>query len=241
MTMELKKISKKFGELYALKDVDLKIEDEGIKIIIGPNGAGKTTLVNVISGIIREDSGYILLNENKINHLSPHRRAKIGIARTYQIPKPFMNLTVRENILVGALFSGRLKKKDAIQRTEDVLKMLEISNIADKMANELTSDQMKFVDLGRALAGNPKYLFIDEIGAGLTESEIIELSNKIKLIGKEGISVIYIGHVMRLVKELGGRVIVFNNGSPMIEGTYDDIINNTDVLKIYFGEEHVKS
>lgn len=241
MTLELKKISKRFGELYALNNVDLKIENKGIKIIIGPNGAGKTTLVNVVSGILKEDSGHIFLKGNKINHLSPHKRARLGIARTFQIPKPFLNLSVYENVLVGALFSGRLNKRDAIERTEEVLKILEISDLANKQARELTSDEMKFVDLGRALAGNPYYLFIDEIGAGLTESEIVELSNKIKKIEKEGISIVYIGHVMRLVKELGGSVMVFNNGSPMVEGTYEEIINNPEVLKIYFGGEHVKS
>jgi branched-chain amino acid transport system ATP-binding protein len=237
MRLVIKNISKSFGKFYALNNINFNVEDNELKIIIGPNGAGKTTFVNVITGVLKEDKGDILLNDKKINHLPSYKRVHLGISRTFQVPSPFFNMTVYENILAGAIFSKRIEKDNILNKVEEILNILEISKLRDIPVKNLPTDQIKMVDFGRALAENPKFLFLDEIGAGLTDKEILDLAYKIKKIKKDfGLSIIYIGHVMRLVKELGGLITVFNNGKILTEGKYNEVLNNSEVRKIYFGE-----
>lgn len=240
--LSLRKVWKNFGRLAALRDVSLDFGENNLTAIIGPNGAGKTTLVNVTTGVFREDSGVIMLDAKQINKLSPNDRVKLGIGRTFQIPKPFPNLTVRENVEVGCLFSKRIKKHEIEEEIDEIMHLLGLKSIEGKLAGELNTEERKLVDLGRALASKPRYLFMDEMGAGLAEAEIISLSKLIKGIHKEKeISIIYVGHVMRLVKELESPIVVFSEGSPIFTGTYDEVISNENVVNIYLGERYAKS
>lgn len=240
--LALRKVWKNFGKLTALKDVSLDFGEKSLTAIIGPNGAGKTTLVNVITGVFQEDSGIIMLDGKQINKLSPNDRVKLGIARTFQIPKPFLNLTVRENVKVGCLFSKRTMKYEIDDEIDEIMKLLGLNSVEEKIAGELNTEERKLVDLGRALASKPRYLFMDEMGAGLAEGEIISLSKLIKKIHIEKeISIIYIGHVMKLVKELESPIIVFSEGSPIFTGKYDEIISNNNVVNIYLGDKYAKS
>lgn len=239
--LSLNGIGKKFGKLAALSDVNLDFRDNELNSIIGPNGAGKTTLINVVTGVFREDTGTISLYDKDINKLPSYSRTRLGISRTFQIPKPFLNLTVRENIRVGTLFSGRTTKGEVDEEVDGIMNLLGLEPISERQAEELNTEQRKLVDLGRALASKPKYLFMDEMGAGLAEGEIMTLSKLIKGIHKErGISVIYVGHVMKLVKQLDSPITVFSEGSPIFKGSYDEVTSNEEIIRIYLGERYAK-
>ena len=240
--LSLKGIWKNFGKLTALKNVNIEFQEGSLIAIIGPNGAGKTTLVNVTTGVFREDKGSIIIDNKAINRLSPDHRTKMGISRTFQIPKPFSNLTVRENVKIGGLFSGRANKRKIEEDSDRILGELGLKSMEGKRADDLNTEQRKLVDLGRAIASKPKYLFMDEMGAGLAETEIISLSKRIKKIqAEEGISVIYIGHVMKLVKELDCPIVVFSEGSPIFKGTYDEVMSNDEIIKLYLGDRYAKN
>ncbi len=240
--LAVENVRKNFGKLAALRDVNLRFEDKSLISIIGPNGAGKTTLVNVITGVLREDQGLIKLDGRLINKLPPNARIKLGVGRTFQIPKPFPNLTVRENIEIGSIFAKKIEKKDIDEEIDRILNLLGLKSLEDKTAGLLNTEQRKMVDLGRALATKPKYLFLDELGAGLAEGEILSLSKLIKKIqSEEGITIIYIGHVMRLVKELDSPIIVFSEGSPIFQGSFEEVVSNTKVIEIYLGDKYAKS
>ncbi len=237
-----KGIWKNFGKLSALKDVSIEFKEKGIIAIIGPNGAGKTTLVNVITGALKEDSGKINLDGKEINRLPPHARIRMGISRTFQIPRPFSNLTVLENIRIGSLFSGNSNKREIEEDTERIMKLLGIKSIEGKPAGKLNTEERRLVDLGRSLASRPKYIFIDEMGAGLAEGEVISLSKLIKKIQiEEEMSVIYVGHVMKLVKELESPVAVFSEGSPIFQGSFEEVISNDEIIKLYLGDRYAKN
>jgi branched-chain amino acid transport system ATP-binding protein len=238
----IKNVSVSFGKLKALNNVTYQVEAASLNTIIGPNGAGKTTLVNVVSGILHEDSGEIWMEGMKINAFSPSKRAKLGIARTFQIPKPFYNLTGYENIKIGAIFAGENDKKNAEEETERVIKILDLGSIVNKKCKELNTDQLKLIDLGRALVSKPKYMFVDEMGAGLSEHEIIGVSKLIRdIVEREKISIIYIGHVMKLVKELNAPITVFHEGSPIFRGSYTEVVQNKRVVEIYLGDRYAGS
>ncbi len=240
--LELRGIRKNFGKLAALNDVNLEFKENELIAIIGPNGAGKTTLINVITGVLKEDSGTIRYLHKEINVLPAYLRARLGINRTFQIPKPFSNLTVIENVRIGALFSNDKKGQTMEEEVERVLSLLRLKSLADKPAKELNTEQKKLVDLGRALVSRPKFLFMDEMGAGLAEEEILTLSNLIRGIQKdEGVSVVYVGHVMKLVKQLQCPIAVFSEGSPIFQGSYDEVTSNPAIIKLYLGERYAQS
>ncbi|MEM0195664.1 MAG: ATP-binding cassette domain-containing protein [Thermoplasmatales archaeon] len=239
--LRLTNVTKNFGKLAALKNVNLEFGEGEMNAIIGPNGAGKTTLINVITGVLREDTGIISFYNKNINRLPAYARTRLGINRTFQIPKPFLNLTVAENVRIGTLFSGISDKSQVDDEVENILDLLGLKTFSEKTAAQLNTEQRKLVDLGRALASKPKYLFIDEIGAGLAEGEIAALSSLIRGIQKkEGISIIYVGHVMKLVQQLECPITVFSEGSPIFHGSYDEVVTNDEIIKLYLGARYVK-
>ncbi|MFP3320499.1 MAG: ATP-binding cassette domain-containing protein, partial [Acidilobus sp.] len=199
-------------------------------------GAGKTTFVNLVTGVLSPDSGRIRMDSRCLLKLPPYERARLGIARTYQIPKPYPNLTVLENVLVSAYFAGGLRGEEALSAAEEALRFVGISSLADKLASELNAEQQKLVDFARALASRPKYLLIDEIGAGLSPEELEGLASKIRHLAKQGMGVLYVGHIMKMVRSVADWVVVMNEGKKVAEGTYDEIASNEEVIKIYLGE-----
>jgi branched-chain amino acid transport system ATP-binding protein len=168
--------------------------------------------------------------------LPPYERARLGVARTYQIPKSYPNLTVLENVLVSAYFAGGLRGEEALSAAEEALRFVGISSLADKLASELNAEQQKLVDFARALASRPKYLLIDEIGAGLSPEELEGLASKIRHLAKQGMGILYVGHIMKMVRSVADWVVVMNEGKKVAEGTYDEIASNEEVIKIYLGE-----
>jgi len=229
---------KSFGRLRAVDGFSMNIEPGAVKALIGPNGAGKTTFINLVTGVLSPDSGRIRMDRRCLLRLAPYERARAGVARTYQIPKPYPNLTVLENVLVSAYFAGGLRGEEAVSAAEEALRFVGISSLADKLASELNAEQQKLVDFARALASRPKYVLIDEIGAGLGPEELEGLASRIRNLAKQGMGVLYVGHIMKMVSSVADWVVVMNEGRKVAEGTYDDIASNEEVIKIYLGERH---
>jgi len=239
--LEAISLSISFGKLKAVDNFSMNVERGEVKALIGPNGAGKTTTVNLITGVLKPDTGKVVMDGRNLSKLSTHKRTRLGLARTYQIPKPYYNLTVLENVLVSSYYGAGLKGEEALSNAIESLKFVGIYSLADKLAKELNSEQQKLLDFARALATRPKYLLIDEIGAGLGVAEQEELARKIRGLGKEGYGIIYIGHLMKMVKDVSDLVIVMNEGKKIFEGTYNEAVNNEEIIKIYLGESYAKS
>ena len=234
--LEVKSLTKCFGGLVALKEVTLSLSRGRIKSIIGPNGAGKTTLFNVISGKYAPDGGGIFLGDQKISGESPERIALLGVARTFQVVKPFRNLTVLENVLIGTL--NRVAK--VRQAREQALEVLEYIGMADKAgwpAKNLTLEDLKRLELGRALAIRPRLLLLDEVMAGLNPAETEEFIDLIRRIRDDGVTILLIEHVMRAVLSLSDEVFVLNYGEKIYEGDTDGVMKDPRVIEAYLGEE----
>jgi branched-chain amino acid transport system ATP-binding protein len=235
-----KKISKRFGGVVALNQIDFEIYSNEIVGLIGPNGAGKTTLFNIISGLYQPTSGKIYFEDNDITGLSPHKICRLGITRTFQIVKPFLNMSVLENVKVGFLF-GRERIKSLIQAEKEALKIIEFLGLREKqhfLAHALTIADRKRLEIARALATKPKVLLLDEVLAGLNPTEILQAMSLIEAISKElKVTIFMVEHVIKAIVGLSNRVIVLHYGEKIAEGTVDEISNNSKVIEAYLGKE----
>ncbi len=232
-------LSKHFGGLAAINDVSFYLSSGEIVGLIGPNGAGKTTLFNLISGIYTPNHGVITFEGKKISGMKPHNIAKIGIARTFQLTKPFGMMTVLENAMIGNLFggSGTLNLKTA---KEEALKSIEFVNLINKIdmpVESLTSPDAKKLELARALASKPRILLLDEVMAGLNPSEVAEEMKLLQRVRNSmSISIFMVEHIMESVMGISDRVIVLSNGQKIAEGTPEQVCNNPVVIEAYLGE-----
>jgi branched-chain amino acid transport system ATP-binding protein len=229
-----------FGGLIALKGVSLTLSQGQIKSIIGPNGAGKTTLFNVISGFMAPWEGEIRFNNQSITGQPPEKIAHAGVARTFQVVKPFNNLTALENVLVGALnVHAHLRKA-----WEEAIGILEYIGMADKAewpARKLTLEDLKRLELGRALAIRPRLLLLDEVMAGLNPSEVEEFIALIRRIRNDGVTVLLIEHIMHAILSLSDEVLVLNHGEKIYEGDTQGVVKDRRVVEAYLGEEYFLS
>ncbi len=234
--LELKKVSKNFGGLKAVSQVSFSLEKGEILGIIGPNGAGKTTLFNTLTGFYKPDEGEIWFEGEKLIDLKPHQICKKGMVRTFQIVKPFLELTTLDNVMIAALN----RTKHIHEATEKALRTIEMVGLKDKaqtLATGLTLPHRKRLELARALATEPKLLLLDEVMAGLTPTEVDELIRLLKEINRQGITILLIEHVMRGVMALSQRVIVLNYGEKIAEGVPEEVVKNRQVIDAYLGEE----
>ncbi len=234
-----KELTKRFGGVTAVKDVDLTI-DEGMRLgIIGPNGAGKTTLFNMITGELKPTSGTIQFEGQPIQGLRPHAISKRGIGRTFQIVRVFDELPVYENVLIGAVAKNlRFKPtKEQHREVDRVLEMMNLQKFRDTMAKHLTVAAKKHVGLAIALAGKPRLLLLDECMAGLNFVEIDEMLRLLRTInGAMGITLVVVEHVMKVVMELCEKIVVIASGEKIAEGTPQEITTNQHVVDVYLGE-----
>ncbi|MBN1148551.1 MAG: ABC transporter ATP-binding protein [Anaerolineales bacterium] len=239
MILQIERVTKKFGGLTALDGVDLAVEEGEILGVIGPNGAGKSTLLNVIAGVYRPTSGTIRLRGEKISNLSADRICKQGVARTFQIPKPFAKMSALENVLVSASFGAPASHMDPAARAQEMLDFVGFTSAPGMLAASLNTAQLRRLDLARALASQPKLLLLDESAAGLTPNELADLQTLILKIRQHGVTVLIVEHLMRLIMELCDRIMVLHYGEKIAEGTPSEICEHEKVAKAYLGEDYL--
>lgn len=242
--LEGKNINISFGGISALGGVNFNLKEKEIVGLIGPNGAGKTTLFNVITGVYHPDEGAIHLESKNITNLKPHEICRQGIARTFQIPRPFLNLSCIENVLVSII--GRKEKiydKDQkIKEAKEILSFVGLNNYENVLAKNLTLIQKKKLEVARALATSPQIILLDEIFAGLNNTEIRDAVKLIKRIQNElEITQFWIEHIMGVIMEIAERIIVLDNGKKICEGKPSEITANPKVIKAYLGESDVRN
>jgi branched-chain amino acid transport system permease protein len=232
-------IRKTFRGVHALDGIDIDVREGEILGLVGPNGSGKSTFINVVSGHYRLDGGTLTFRDADISRLPAHRIAGAGIARTYQIPRPFDHLTVVDNVALPAMFgAARLDRRAALRDAE---RWLEFTGLADKaqwLPGDLNLHQRKFLELARALASRPRLLLLDEVLSGLTPTEIEGAILLIRRIRDEGATIVFVEHVMRAVRALTDRIVVLDHGQVIAEGTADDVMTRSDVMTAFLGKAH---
>jgi branched-chain amino acid transport system ATP-binding protein len=237
MLLEIENLSKSFGSVVAADTIDLEVGPGEALGIIGPNGAGKTTLFNLITGGLAPDRGTIRLNARDVTAVSPHERCRLGIARAHQIPQPFGNLTVFENLLVAAVHGQRLSERDAAGPCADILARTGLIARANTPVRMLTLLERKRLEMARALATGPHLLLLDEIAGGLTEAECRQLIGTIKDVHAAGTAIIWIEHIVHALLAVVGRLIVLDFGRKIAEGAPHQVMSSPEVRQIYIGIE----
>jgi branched-chain amino acid transport system ATP-binding protein len=237
LILQTEKLSKTFGSVVVAKQIDLEVEANMALGIIGPNGAGKTSLFNLIAGSLKPDSGTIRLDGGVITNTTPQARARAGIARSFQIPQPFGDLTVFENLLVAATASRGRRESETVENCAELLERTGLLTHANRLAGSLTLLERKRLELARALATEPRILLLDEIAGGLTESECNELVETIRDVRREGVTIVWIEHVVHALLAVVDRLLVLNFGSKIAEGDPDVVIASDAVREIYLGIE----
>nr|BBH95718.1 ABC transporter ATP-binding protein [Thermogemmatispora argillosa] len=239
--LELQGVTKFFDGLPAVKQLDFAVWRGEIVGIIGPNGAGKTTMIGLISGTLPLSSGQIRYRGHDISRLSPHQRAHLGIARTFQVTQPFKGLSVRENVMIGALFGRRgLKQAAAREAADAVLERVGLAAKAHYRADQLTVADRKRLELARALALEPELLLLDEVMAGLTRPEVEQAIALIRSIHDTGVTVLVIEHVMQAIMGLSQRIMVLHQGSKIAEGPPEQVLTDQRVIEAYLGERYAR-
>lgn len=231
-------VSKRFGGLAAVSDLSFTLEEGEILAIIGPNGAGKTTLLNMVSGLLIPDAGTITLDGQDITRESPEVRCHLGLGRAFQVVQPFPEMTVEENVRVGALF-GTPGTDEGTARavTEDALKTTGLWHLRHTPAEDLTLMQEKRLEIARALGTQPRVILLDEVMAGLRPREAAEAIELVKRVRAGGVTVVFIEHIMPVVKDLADRVIVMDYGRVLAEGLYGDVMGLPAVIEAYLGPD----
>ena len=235
--LALQDVSKSYGALRVTDRLSMHLAEGEALGIIGPNGAGKSTLFNLIAGGVSPDSGKILFQGKDITGLPPAERCKGGIGRSYQIPHPFAGMTVFENLLVGAAFGDDKREGEVYDRCVDVLRRTGLLKKANVKAGSLTLLERKRLEMARALATNPRVLLLDEIAGGLTEHECHELVGAVQDIHRQGVSIIWIEHVLHALKAVVSRLVVISFGKKIDDGQPDRVMNSPQVKEIYMGIE----
>ena len=233
--LRIDNVTKKFGGLVAVNDVSFSLAPGQILGLMGPNGDGKTTLVNLICGFYKPDSGMIKFNGRDITTLPAHKVSHTGLARTYQIPQPFGELTVLQNIIVAAMYGKGMNMSAAEQMAPEILERTDLVDKRDIIAKDMPTIALKRLEVARALAVDPKVLLVDEAAAGLNESELPRMLEILENIRQSGVSLILIEHVMKVMREAVDTILVIDEGSAIAEGTPEEVMKNQKVIECYLG------
>ncbi len=232
-------LCKRFGGLTAVDALSFTADDGEILGLIGPNGAGKTTTFNLISGVYPPDSGRLVLGGRDLTHLGPHERCHCGVGRTFQVVQPFEEMTVEENVMIGAIF-GRprpLSQNRARQEARRLLELVGLDPKAEQETRSLNAVELKRLEMARALAPAPRLLLLDEVMEGLTKAESDEAVTLVKKVRDLGVTVLLIEHVMSTVRDVCDRVIVMHYGRQLAAGTYAEVAGDPAVIEAYLGEK----
>ncbi len=232
--LQLERLVKSFGGFHALDGLSLALSEGEILGLVGPNGSGKTTCINVISGLYPPDSGTIEFDGTAIQGLKSHRLVRLGINRTFQMPKPFLTLTVRQNVEIAAAY-GRGPRTG--RAPGDLLDWLDLARLAERPAHELNSAQQKRLDLARALATAPRLLLVDELAAGLNPAELESMAETLREIARSGVALLVVEHLLGFLGALTQRVIVMNAGREIFEGALDQAARDKDVVAVFLGSD----
>lgn len=231
--LKIRSLNKSFGGVHAVNDVSFDVYQGEILGLIGPNGSGKSTTVNLISGVYGQDSGEIIFEDQVINKLSIPKRSRLGIGRTFQSPKPFTGLTVFESVFTVAIQS--MSFKEAEKKALSILETTDLIDVKEWNSERLPIERRKWLDMARILATNPKIIMLDEVMAGLNPSEIETSIDMVKRINQQGITILFIEHVMKAVVKLCDRIVVLNEGKLLCKGKPNEVMNNKEVIKAYLG------
>jgi len=235
--LSLQGVTKRFGGLQALTNVTFDLPEGQILGLIGPNGAGKTTLFNAINGVYPPELGRIIFRDQDVTRARPYHHARLGMARTHQIVQPLNELTVRENVMVGACFGHENQNLgNATVIADEVLAFVGLTSRADQLAGSLNVAQKKRLEMARALAARPYLLLLDEVLAGLNPSEIDNMIQTVLKIRERGITIIMIEHVMKAVMNVSDRIIVLDYGQQIAEGSPENIAKDEKVIEAYLGD-----
>lgn len=237
--LQVRGLSKSFKGVQALNNVSLEVRKSEILGLIGPNGSGKSTFINVVSGHYKPSAGEILFEGRNLAGLDAHRFAQAGIARTYQIPRPFSHMSVLENVAMVGMFGGAGQSRaEAVRQAESFIEFAGLSHRAHALPDDLNLHQRKFLELARALAARPKLLLLDEVLSGLTPSEINEAIEMIQRIRDRGTTIVFVEHVMRAVMALTDHIVVLNHGALIAQGNATEVMNEEGVKAAYLGKAH---
>jgi len=242
--LTIKSLSKHFGALKAVDEVSFEVKRGEILGLIGPNGAGKTTIANVVTGTYPKTSGSIIFEDTDISNLKPYQIARKGLTRTFQVVKPLIGMTVEENVLVGSLY-GRDKRntdmKNASKRAREIIKLVGLESKKDSLVSDITLPDLKKMEFARVLAMEPEVLFLDEVMAGLNPAEVEEASILVKRVRREKeLTIVYIEHIMKAVMGISDRIVVLHHGRKIVEGTPQEVVNNSAVIEAYLGKRYAR-
>ncbi|HEY7038482.1 MAG TPA: ABC transporter ATP-binding protein [Methylomirabilota bacterium] len=234
--LEVQHLTKRFGGFMALHDVSIQVKPGERFGLIGPNGSGKTTLINCVSGSLPVDGGRIVFDGHEITGLPAHRRTRLGLVRSFQIPKPFGSMTVLENLDIPLEYAAHERSEEADADAMEILRAIGLEAKAHLRPAGLTQIEMRKLELARAMAARPRLLISDEAMAGLSHAEVDDILAILFRLNERGITIIMIEHIMRAVMRFSERIVVLDAGERIAEGTPDEIVRNPDVEKAYLGE-----
>ena len=248
--LELDGLSKSFGALKVIDDLNVHLDDGEALGVVGPNGAGKTTMLHLAAGQLRPDAGRVRLAGQDVTGLPARARCKLGLARTFQVPQPFSGMTVYENVLVGATFGAggrggsslaprRVAHPDAHRASLEALELAGLTADANRLAGSLTLLERKRLELARALATGPRVLLLDEVAGGLTEPEVHQLVATIRRVRQAGVSIVWIEHIVHALLSVADRIVAINFGRKLIEGDPRTVMASPEVRDVYLGVEAV--
>jgi branched-chain amino acid transport system ATP-binding protein len=235
--LEVSKLTRHFGGLTAVNNLSFSIDEGEIVGLIGPNGAGKTTTFNLVSGFIVPTSGDVTFLGRRLNGLKPHQVCQLGLTRTFQVVQPFPDMTALENVMMGA-FVRHTNSAQARSKALQVLERVGMGHKADTLGRDLTLMELKRLEIGKALATEPKLLLLDEAAAGLNTVEVEEILALVRQLNQqEGVTLLVVEHVMKVIMSLSHRIVVLDFGEKIAEGTPQQVAHNPAVLEAYLGEE----
>jgi branched-chain amino acid transport system ATP-binding protein len=235
--LELEGVSKAYGALKVIDDLSVRLDAGEALGVVGPNGAGKTTMLQLAAGQLRPDAGRVRLEGRDVTDLPTRTRCQLGVAFTHQVPRPFVGMTVYENVLVGATFGRTGADGDAHQASLAALETVELTGRANRLAGTLPLLELKRLELARALATGPRVLLLDEIAGGLTEAEVHQLVATIRRLRGAGVSVVWIEHIVHALLSVVDRIVAINFGRKLIEGDPRMVMASPEVRDVYLGSE----